>query len=383
MNLFKIDSKGKIRILHIEATGDTVTRNAGIYRGNLVYTDKKCKGKNIGKSNETTPVEQAEIEAAAERIKKIREGYVYVQRAPYMSTPEIKVYINENSLDIPDCMLAKDYKETYVDWKGGAMSSAKLDGMRCMAVISFNKVQLFSRGRKDIIIMQHIEKVLLELHQRTGFTGILDGELYYHDQSADNFQTIMKACKKYRKGITEMVEYHVYELINPMLTAIERYRIIEKLLTTRGIVRKVLQYRVLNYTDAMNLHEKFLSLGFEGSIVKNMQSAYREGARSSDLLKIKDFTEGEFEILDIIPMDNYPTQGKAVVRDPKTGVTFKATPKMTHSERKALLINKDTVIGHSAIIKYFGLTDAGIPRIANLKSIILPGDAEDFRLINK
>ncbi len=380
--LFKIDSKGKIRVLYIDAIGDEVIRRAGIYQGNLVRTGKVCKGKNIGRSNETTPSEQAELEAAAERTKKIREGYVLVPEYSSKTLISIADYIQENSLDIPDCMLAKDYKDSYAKWDEGVMSSTKLDGMRCMAVVTNSDVTLFSRGRKEIVIMNHIVAELKALNKRTGFTGVLDGELYYHDPYADNFQAVMKACKKYRKGITELVEYHIYELIDENLHAGVRYKRLFDLIKGSSIIRVVPQKILYSYEDAVTAYEGYINSGFEGSILKNLNSQYRQGARSSDLLKLKVFTEGEFEIMDIIPMDNYPEQGKAILRD-AAGLIFKATPKMSHSERAALLINRDKIVGHTAVVKYFGLTDKGIPRIASLKSIITPDSTEDFRLINK
>jgi len=384
--LFKIDSKGKIRVLYIDAIGDEVIRRAGIYQGNLVRTGKVCKGKNIGRSNETTPSEQAELEAAAERTKKIREGYVLVPDYSSRTLISIADYIQENSLDIPDCMLAKDYKDSYARWDEGILLSTKLDGMRCMAVITNSGVTLYSRGRKEITIMNHIVAELEEFRKATRFTGILDGELYYHNPNADNFQAIMKACKKYRKGVTELVQYHVYELVDNYLSAEERYAKLWLLLggeKNDDVVKLVPQHKIYTYDFAIEMHNKFVADGFEGAILKNANSAYRQGTRSSDLLKLKVFTESEFEIMDIVAMDNYPKQGKAVLKDSATGLIFNAIPKMTHSERVALLINRDKIVGHTAVVKYFGLTDKGIPRIASLKSIITPDSTEDFRLINK
>ena len=383
--LFKLDSKNKIRILDIWVEGAEVCRLSGLYGMNLVHTSKVCKSKNVGKANSTTPAEQAEIEATAEEVKKIREGYVSIDNYKQLTNEEIRVYIKDNSLPIPDCMLAKDYKDSWADWNSGIMLSTKLDGMRCMAVISASSVTLFSRGRKDITIMGHIVSELKELNRLTSFTGVLDGELYYHDPHADNFQTIMKACKKYRPGVTEQVEYHVYELIDETLTARERYQKLTSLLagTTTNVIKLVPQYTVHDYKKALDMHNRFIANGFEGAILKNSESQYRQGARSSDMLKLKVFTEREFVIVDIIAMDNYPTQGKAVLLDPVTGQTFKATPSMTHGERTAMLANKASIIGSTAVIKYFGLTDKKVPRIATLKSIITPDSAEDFRVVKK
>jgi len=390
MNLFKIDSKKKIRVLDIWAQDDKLIRLAGIYQGNLVETGKVCKGKNIGRANETTPTEQAELEAQSEITKKIREGYIHIENFKKLTDDDIRAYILENSIPIPTVMLAKDYADRYVKWGVDTMMhSDKLDGMRCTAVIKPGEVKLYSRGRKPIEIMRHIEDELLKMQSMSGFEGTLDGELYYHDRDADNFQDVMKACKKYRQGITERVEYHVYELIDEDRDAMKRYEHLKWLLGThiesfRGNTKVKLhkQTYVNSFAHAKELHSLAISNGFEGSILKHATGMYRQGARSNQLLKFKDFNEAEFAVLDIVPMDAYPKQGKVWV-DAGNGKTFKVTPKLSHSQREKLLLTKDKWIGGAATVRYFGLTDAGLPRIASLKYITIDGDLEDFRVTIK
>jgi hypothetical protein len=44
------------------------------------------------------------------------------------------------------------------------------------------------------------------------------------------------------------------------------------------------------------------------------------------------------------------------------GKEFKATPKASHAERSQILINGDSYKGKLATVRYFSLTDEGIPR---------------------
>ena len=73
--LFKKDSKGKLRFLDISTDGSTIVQVSGVIGGAHVTNVSQCEGKNIGRSNETTPEEQAELEAEAKHIKKLKEGY--------------------------------------------------------------------------------------------------------------------------------------------------------------------------------------------------------------------------------------------------------------------------------------------------------------------
>jgi ATP-dependent DNA ligase len=260
--------------------------------------------------------------------------------------------------------------------------------MRATAPFDFNAITqpLYSRGRKEIKTMDHIRELLRDFRRITSFAGTLDGELYFHDKTVDNFQEIMKACKKYRKGTSELVDYYVYELVDAKLNALDRYEALKRHISRYNAslssnvkvqLHYVTQHLVFSKEEADTIHEKYIAEGYEGTMWKPVDCMYREGARSMDLLKHKDFDEGEFEVRDIIPMDAYPEQGKALLYSKKANGTFYATPSMSHSRRAKLLENKEKWIGGMATVKYFGLTDKGKPRIATLKWITKENDEHE------
>ena len=98
MILYKKDSKGKIRFVEIYSNENKVIQKHGIIDGKVVYNESECVGKNIGKSNETTPERQAELEAQSKLLKKLDEGY-------YKTIDEA----NNETVVLP--MLAKDFKD--------------------------------------------------------------------------------------------------------------------------------------------------------------------------------------------------------------------------------------------------------------------------------
>ena len=53
--LYALSSNGKIKTWEIEAKGDTMIIRSGYIDGKLNEQTKTIKGKNIGRSNETTP----------------------------------------------------------------------------------------------------------------------------------------------------------------------------------------------------------------------------------------------------------------------------------------------------------------------------------------
>ena len=75
MKIYKLDSKGKVRVLEVTTNEGNLIQTSGLLDGKKVEHKKLCKPKNIGKINETTEVTQSEFEAEALIVKKLREGY--------------------------------------------------------------------------------------------------------------------------------------------------------------------------------------------------------------------------------------------------------------------------------------------------------------------
>jgi ATP-dependent DNA ligase len=374
--LLKIDSADKIRVIFLSTDGGDIVRATGILYGNLINTRTPCTGKNIGKANETKPDEQAILEMNSTIVEKCSEGYVNATSwvLDTINEAEMRERIKAQTTDAPQAMLAKVYEEKYADFKNGVLCSPKLDGMRCMAVVpESGPIILWSRGGKQIDTMGHIIKDL-EIMRTNGFYGTLDGELYYHDKGAENFQDIMKAIKKYRPGISENVQYWVYDIISTSGTAENRALAYGIAISGCNLncIHVVPQFLVHSKKMADEYHEEFLSEGYEGTMLKNASSLYQPDKRSSDLLKLKDFQDAEYEIADIVPMERMPECGKVICRrtyGDGTWKVFTATPKMSYADRKELLDNKEKYIGRKATIQYFSLTDDGLPRFPIMKGV--------------
>lgn len=349
--IYKKDSKGKVRVLRIYNEDATLHQESGILNGNLITHSKVCVGKNIGKSNETTPIEQAILEAKSKVKDKLTQGY-----------SESLEELNENSKNVILPMLAKSYKDhsKKIIWSNPVYIQPKLDGMRCLAVLEDGKVNLISRQGKTIENVDHIKNALAtQAMIRTGQSRlILDGELYNHGMS---FQENMKLIKKYRPGETEKISFHLYDLISEE-SYLSRYAYL-KLLKDRvsnPAIELIKTYKIYNEDELTLKHEKFISLGYEGSIIRYGNAGYQMNKRSAFLLKHKDFIDEACGIIDVIPSEARPDQGVLVCT--LNGKTFKANLKFSHDERAEILTNKSKYIGNVAEIRFFEYTDDGIPR---------------------
>jgi len=343
MILYKKDSKDKIRSLEITTKDNLVVQVSGLLDGKKVTTKSECIGKNIGKSNETTPEEQAILEAESKYKKKLDEGYFKTR-----DEAENEVVV------LP--MLAKDYKKESkkIDWEKDVYVQPKLDGMRCLAIIKNGQVTFMSRKGKEITTLDHIKEDLIGLEDQ-----VLDGECYAHGLT---FQENMKLIKKYRDGETEKVKFHNYDIISDCSFTIRNIKL--QTLHDSNSFNHIVPVDTQVIDDENQLKTKqseYIGLGYEGSIVRHGDESYKLNGRSSSLLKYKDFIDLACEIVDVKPSEKRPTQGNFTCKL-KDGRTFSTGMRFSHEERENILTNKTDYIGKTAEVRFFEYTDENLPR---------------------
>jgi len=344
MKLYKKGSKGQILFAEFTQNENTYTVTTGeIGTKNPVPHSKTCVGKNKGKSNETSAIQQATKELQAKYDKKLKKGYFETLK----EAEEIEVILP---------MLAKEFskEEKKVDYTN-AYVQPKLDGMRCLDTIN-GKI---SRKNTPIETMEHIKV------KRPGLLKMpIDGELYAHGLS---FQENMKLIKKLRPE-SKNVNFYVYDLISK-LPFIDRYAILKSIIELSKNLKLVPTYKVNNVEEIKKYHKQFLQEGYEGTMIRWGNEEYKINGRSSNLLKYKDFQDIAVKIIDIVPTEGRPEHGTPVLAS-ENG-TFKAGVKGSHEYRAELLTNKNDYIGKTAEIRFFEYTDDKIPRFPIMYGIRL------------
>lgn len=369
--LYKLDSKGKLRVWQIETKGAKILQHAGLLDGKLVTNEKTCTSKNVGRSNETSPEAQAVMEMKSEILSKLDEGYFRTQTEA------------ENTRVVLP-MLAKSYNDEKkkIDWDE-VFVQPKLDGMRCLAFIDNGSVELISRDGKVITTVPHIVEALSKIKDKV----ILDGELYAHGK---NFQENMRLIKKHREGESEAIQYNIYDCVDDTAFAV-RYITAADLITEGKIkhCKLVETFPIEDEKELKDYHKKFLGDGYEGTILRWGNEKYKVNGRSSNLLKFKDFIDIAAKIIDIEPAEQRPEWGVPVlelnkycwiyesgeivrVNDIQWAIanckvkwgkpTFRAGMKYSHDERKEFLTNKKNYIGKTAEIRFFEYSEDGVPR---------------------
>jgi|MGYP005988787495 ATP-dependent DNA ligase len=270
-------------------------------------------------------------------------------------------------------MLAHKFDQSRIDFKRPVYIQAKLDGVRCL----FTKDGAFSRNGKQFMNVRHIEMALKPFFAEQPDV-VLDGELYNHKLKHD-FEKIISLVRKQkptdedRLNAQHLVQFHVYDYFDGVMY--DNYQTRMQLLVNAGFydaqIKHVPALLVDSYNYARVQHEEFLSLGYEGSIIRNGDGIYKHG-RSYDLMKFKDFSDTEATIIDYVTGKGKRTGtlGKFIMQD-DDGIVFGCPPGKGYSYKdlKTMLKNVDSFIGKRATFTYFQRTKANSYRHPLFKCI--------------
>lgn len=355
--LYKLTSTGAIQMWSIGVDSNTIIVNHGQQGGKIQTTSDTIKeGKNIGRSNETTPEEQALAEATSKWEGKIKKGYVEdVARAA------------DGEKDIDggfDCMLAHKFADHGHKIIYPAYTQPKLNGHRCLAVIKDGVATLWSRTRKPITSCPHIVKELQELYPIGDHR--VDGELYNHLYK-DKFEELASLIRQEVPAtICTEIEYHLYDLVNDQ-SFNSRQDQLKSIFSEHKLLVEPLKYlkltdtiEIFNEEDMMSTFDTFLKQGYEGAMARNANGLY-VGKRSYDLQKIKEFQDADYPIVGIKEgRGGYAGCGIFVCRNEK-GDTFDVKMRGPKERLREFLSNSDTWQGKALVVKYQYISKYGIP----------------------
>ena len=352
--LYKKTSTGALQEWTIEVDGTTITTRFGQTGGKIqLATDVIKEGKNIGRSNETTAAQQAELEAQALWEKQLRKDYVKTKEAAMAG--EASELVEGGILP----MLAKRYDEDGEKIIWPAYSQPKLDGIRCISIIDGKgKCTLWSRTRKPIVSMPHIIKAVEAMGEKN---LVLDGELYA-DSHKDKFEQLTSLIRpEYAKEGHEVVEYHVYDIADNSQSFSQRSSKIKTLGLCKPLV-EVATILVENEDELMVAFESFRKQGYEGAIVRNTDGFY-VNKRSFDLQKVKEFMDSEFLVTDVVEGRGKLAGHGIFVCQTKSGTQFEAKMVGALDELKKYYENPKLAVGKMLTVQYQGLTNKnGVPR---------------------
>jgi DNA ligase-1 len=358
--LYKTDTKGNTRFWQVEDDGAGSYRTiAGLLHGNPVVSAwTLCEAKNVGRSNETSPVAQCAAEIVSLYERKRDRHYVDTVTA----VGEKRAYFEVMLAHTYDDKTKKDmFKGRWEDmW-----CQPKLDGLRgpttCHGTHSRNGKTF---GTVDFLSQEILAPIFAD-HPRLVF----DGELYNHEYR-DDFNEVVSIIKnggspEALAKARDLAELHVYDLYDPeqphlvfherrlkLWSLLERYKI------DPVKVHRVRTDHAGSFAELDALYEVYLTEEYEGQMIR-FDAAY-EHKRTKMLLKRKETVSAEFPIIRIEGgKGNWAGYAKRIYVRLPDKTEGKASIKGTQTYLHGVLANAQDYVDGTATVEFQGYTPEG------------------------
>ena len=366
VKLYGESSSGKIKEWHIAARGNrdgtaTIITDAGYVGGKIKTTLKNVyKGKNIGRSNETTPFEQAASEALSQWNKQRDKNYEY-DFDLFHADPKGKGWVvgaaYKPRLMLPQ--LAKGVKKGNINFP--CYMQPKLNGICDLVELqrewpNCRRSVHHSRGGKEFTTLDHMRPWLDDMAGPI----VLHGELYVHGWS---LQKIGSYAKKVRPD-QHKLQLWVYDVADTESSFGDRWA---SIVSAIGVLDKSCPIKTVptvivnNYEEAKHWHDKWVGEGFEGGVLKNFNGKYVFQFRSNDIEKAKDYKNAEFKIIGGKEGVGRAEGCVTYLCVTKDGKEFECCPRGTLEDRHQMYLNLENDIGKMLTVRFAEYSDNGVP----------------------
>jgi ATP-dependent DNA ligase len=394
--LYKRAKTGTIVYYSISTNNGEITKETGqLGTKSPILHKEQCTSKNQGKTNATTPTQQAELQAASDWKRKKDEGYKSLEDLGLLDGPTLQhdghrlnwyrdnpqMLQHDLNLALPKYnsdangqakpMLALDWKKVK-SIQYPVYIQPKLDGVRCLMIVNSDEqgqvsINFLSRSGKYYNTLEHIQQNVLEyaVKNMVNDTFILDGEIYSDELS---FQEITAAVKKQRPESFGL-HFRAYDIIDDRPQH-QRLDLTRDIVVDIGseFITLVQTTNVYDETQVKSYHDAAVQSGYEGAMLRLPEGKYEQGCRSRSLLKVKEFLEEEFAF-------SHYEFGQRGVEDllavcwTNDRKQFKAKMMGNKADKEAMYKNYGNLKSPMITLKFFGWTDDGLPRFPIGKAI--------------
>jgi len=253
----------------------------------LVKTDKEDQWLMLRKDDGPATEDDPRSPISGRTIEEVRDGvppkHPQVESAPTRQVPEFLAP-----------MVPEEHPKAFdnEDWT----FELKLDGIRAIALRDGDHVKLLTRQGNDVT--DRFPNIVEELLKLPTTSFGLDGEIVVTDESGrPSFQALMERFGlRASKAPGKKAQYWTFDVTHAEGHDLRRLPLRERRPTLEAICPKNGVLRVLDtYPECgIVLYEQAVAMGFEGIVAKRLESPYRDGQRSGDWRKIKQYHTEEF-----------------------------------------------------------------------------------------
>lgn len=347
---------------------------------------------------------QALQEARKKYIDKIRDGY----------TPP-----GANNEPLLTIMSGIEYEPNKTKLNFPVGTETKLDGVRIWIRRSHGIIEGFSRGNIPFIRMKHLFSEVDELFNYLPYNCAIDCEMYHPKLKFQELISVVRTTD-FNHSLLPMLELYIFDLYlidNPPFE-MRRYTLEKAMKTYRqdkfghcpqgmvggrheeiadnrtkedylslnaslypkdaipnGKTKLFLTtlYNVFSHDQIQQAHDYFVSMGYEGSMIKKYSNGaaigtkeYKESqylfGRGSHILKYKYFITKEAKCVDVKEAKGREEGCALLILEDENNNRFSVRMKGSFERRREWLLHPERVLNRPVTYKYQELTDDGIPR---------------------
>jgi len=257
------------------------------------------------------------------------------------------------------------------------------NGERCRAlkvvgtdgVKLLNDWLLFSSECNFFTSVPHINKALEKLDPSLE----LDGELYLHGMDFSDIHSIVGRTVNLHPE-HEQMEYHIFDIVSNE-PQYKRHQRLDKL---KSIIKPPLKivptYGAVSLEDVMQMYDHILSQGYEGIIVRHIDSIYQR-KRSRYVMKFKPKKDDWYRIVgykEEVSIDGIPKGRLGSLECQGNDIdTFFVGSGLTDDLRETLWRERESLIGNLCHVQYQNITSGkGVPRFPIFVEIVESGPEE-------
>ena len=298
----------------------------------------------------------------------------------YLDTYLPKFNTDNNGAFIP--MLCKTLEDNKPFEKGSYFGQWKINGERCIITATleqglFETIKFHYRSREgvdwtnklnylDDYLLPCIPNEIIDIMVEEGVA--LDGELYLPGYGINEINSFIKNTELPQHY---KLQFWLYDICIENMSAKDRQNCIDDFLLGKvhrsrihtkeehlnNIDRLVVlpNFYCSDINEAILRRDTFISLGFEGLVIRNTDAEYQFGGkRNNAMLKFKKKEDGLFTIVDIVPEGTKRSNlGKFVLKNDINDELFECTYNAPHSSQEEILVNKNKYLTG----EYLGLVE--------------------------
>ncbi len=279
-------------------------------------------------------------------------------------------------------MLAYPFEQKRLDkWNTPYLVQPKLDGIRCRALKTDNGYLLLSSTEEVIFSVPHINEYLnAHIDQ---LPDELDGELYHHDLQFESIYSVTSRTANLHPG-HKNIQYHVFDYISdePQLARITNLLPLQPILTQLPL-DMVPTIACESFEQIMVTYKEFISLGFEGMMVRHFLSPYVR-KRSTYMMKFKPKKCDAYKIVGLQGLidkdgNHQDCLGAFICDSGDDTTTFTVGSGLTDQQRRDYWDMYTSLINQYCLVEYQHITSGrNVPRFPVFVQVISPSEASKY-----